>query len=162
MVKFSAKFWHRISSTGDDTRYTECIRCCSNRHLTGGLTDGVLSFVCYGDEVKMSVIGFEDFDFNTAKEVMDTLRDILDEDGIYWVDKSATVTELENIPFVLLRTHITYRGNFYSVILGTGTYGFEDYKLELMSTVVNDGEPVGGLTVTKVIDILKNGYNPEV
>lgn len=155
MTGFSKRFWYR-SRFGAPT--SDCLDCSSHPPR---LVDGILCFRCADEEVKIPVTGFEDFDIEVATEVMATLRDILDEDGIKWVDKSTGSKEFDGTPFVILRTHITYRGNFYSVILGTGTYGFEQYKLELMSDVVNAGEPVGGLTVTDVISILKNGYNPK-
>ena len=133
----------------DDTKWTE-------------FQGSTLVFTCGDDKVAVNMFGFEDFDIERAQEVVDTLRDILDVDGIKWEDHSTTPKEIDGTMFVLLRTHITYYGKFYSVIIGTGTYGGENYKLELMSDVVNNGDPIGGLTVTEVIDILKNGYNPEV
>lgn len=159
---FSNRFWYKIIRTlsdNDAPASADCVCCGSHKSK---VVDNSLVFSCSGEEVKISMFGFENFDIDKAKEVMDTLRDILDVDGIHWVDKSVENNDLDGTLFVILRTHITYHDKLYSVILGTGTYGFEDYKLELMSEVVNDGEPIGGLTVTDVISILKNGYNPEV
>lgn len=155
MAGFSKRFWYRIRF---GTATSDCLDCS----LQPSLVDDILCFRCSDEKVEIPVTGFEDFDIDKAKEVMDTLRDILDVDGIQWTDMSTGSKEFDGTPFVILRTHITYHGRLYSVILGTGTYGFENYKLELMSEVVNGGEPVGYLTVTDVISILKNGYNPEV
>lgn len=154
MSGFYKRFWYR-SRFGTAT--SDCLECSHFPRLV----DDKLIFSCGDEKVEIPVMGFEDFDIDKAKEVMDTLRDILDVDGIAWDDRSTGSKEFDGVPFVILRTHIIYHGKLYSVILGTGTYGFENYKLELMSEVVNGGEPVGGLTVTDVISILKNGYNPE-
>lgn len=159
MWQWQYKFWHKIYSDYT-TNIVECVRCAD--HSFDSVNSSLLFNCVPGEEVKVSMLGFENFDIDKAKEVMDTLRDILDVDGIHWVDKSVENNDLDGTLFVILRTHITYHDKLYSVILGTGTYGFEDYKLELMSEVVNGGEPIGGLTVTEVIDIMKHGYNPEV
>lgn len=153
---FDRKFWHR-SSEGKGAALTECVHC-----VIFNVVGNLLQPTCVDDKVSTDMTGFNDFDVDRAQEVMDTLRDVLDVDGIKWENKSPDAKEFEGGTFVLLRTHITYRGKFYSVILGTGTHGWEDYKLELLSDQVNDGNPVGNLTVTEVIDIMKNGYNPEV
>ena len=156
MGDLSLNIWFLVTDRFT-AKVTECVKCSSNPKISGNNW----VFSCGGEKVEIPMFGFEDFDVERAQEVMDTLRDILDEDGIKWTDKSVQ-RKCDDVQFTLLRTHIIYHGKLYSVILGTGTYGFEDYKLELLSEVVNGGEPIGGLTVTKVIDILKNGYNPEV
>lgn len=156
MEDFNRDIWFLVTNRFE-AKVLECVECASNPTISGDN----LVFTCGGEKMEIPMTGFEDFDVERAQEVMDTLRDILDEDGIKWSDKSVRRT-CDDVQFILLRTHIIYHGKLYSVILGTGTYGFEDYKLELLSEVVNGGEPIGGLTVTEVIDILKHGYNPEV
>ena len=160
MGQFSRKrLIHRKSSNSTDL---DCFSCRGGSSTWAEFQGSTLVFTCGDNEVDVNMFGFEDFDIERAQEVVDTLRDILDVDGIKWEDHSTTPRELGGMVVVLLRTHIIYRGKFYSVIIGTGTYGGENYRLELMSDAVNNGDPIGSLTVTEVIDILKNGYNPKM
>jgi hypothetical protein len=46
------------------------------------------------------------------------------------------------------RTHFTYKGYFFSVIYGYGSYGYYDGKLECM---IGGEEPEGGLTAEDVL-----------
>ena len=151
-LDFISKIKHKICRDAIRPSAMECVGCASC-----SMTEDKVVVTCRSDMGEVSMLGFENFDVNNAQEVVDTLRDILDEDGIQWKDKSVN-KQFDGTPFVILRTHITYQGRFYSVIIGTGTYGGEHYKLELMSDAVNNGEPVGYLSVTDVIDIIKNGY----
>ena len=165
-VSFEDRFWHRVCSVSDYptliTFASECVTCAHHElydYWDLSEYEGTIKFDdCGGKgEVIVPLDICEKFDTDRAKEVMDTLRDILDVDGIQWKDKSV-VSDIDGTTFALYRTHITYHGKLYSVILGMGTYGCEEYKLELMADNVNGGEPVGYLTVTDVIDIMKNGY----
>jgi hypothetical protein len=81
-------------------------------------------------------------------------RQMLDDNGIEWVDNSS----LDSYP--VHRTHFQYRGYMWSVIHGYGSYGgyscFEEDKglLELMSEAIDGGEPRGWLTAEEAIKLV--------
>lgn len=84
---------------------------------------------------------------------MKKLRGYLDEHKIQWTDVSS-----QYCSFWMCRTHFTLRKNHWSVINGYGSYGgFGTFSpnneglLELMTSEVNGGEPVGYLTADEVI-----------
>lgn len=86
-------------------------------------------------------------------EEMKKLRGYLDEHKIQWTDASS-----QNCSFWMCRTHFILRKNHWSVINGFGSYGgFSTFSpkneglLELMTSEVNGGEPVGHLTADEVI-----------
>lgn len=79
-------------------------------------------------------------------------RKMLDDEGIEWKDASS----LDMYP--MWRTHFDYRGYWWSVIHGYGSYGgFNSFEcidkglLEVMSEAINGGEPVGWLTAEQVM-----------
>jgi hypothetical protein len=76
-------------------------------------------------------------------EEMIKLRRELDKLGIEWRDASD-----DNIS----RTHFDLNNNSYSVICGRGTYGHEVGALELMTSAINGGEPVGWLSAENIIE----------
>ena len=87
-------------------------------------------------------------------EEMRKLRDYLDIKEITWKD----VSEDFGHGLWICRTHFDYKGNHWSVINGSGTYGgfYINEKsnygaLELMVDCVNGGEPVGYLKAEDVI-----------
>lgn len=90
-------------------------------------------------------------------EEMVRLRNLLDENGIPWVDKSERYTYPKEGDFEIDRTHFEFRGYYWSAINGCGTYGEEEGLIELMSTAVNDGEPIGYLTADEVMDLVVKG-----
>ena len=107
---------------------------------------------------------------------MHKLRSMLDARDIKWQDKSY-ITSPEQIAqcvtlgieqkyadVSIFRTHFEVHGYFWSVINGFGTYGgYEPYTgknkglLELMSDMVNGGEPLGCLTAEDVCKIIDSG-----
>ena len=89
------------------------------------------------------------------------LRNALDEKGVQWEDKSTiypddeirdTMRKLnvsrECADCSMFRTHFSYRGYFFSVIYGYGSYGYYDGKLECM---VGGEEPEGSMTAEDVL-----------
>lgn len=95
--------------------------------------------------------------FPICKE-MKIYRQMLDDRKIKWVDKSDRY---------MCRTHFHMEnGDLISVINGQGSYGgatlFNGYNaglLELMAEMINEGDPVGELTATEVIELIENAYN---
>lgn len=86
-------------------------------------------------------------------EEMQKLRDWLDENSIEWVDDSTNMPHLEFMNYWICRTKFEYSGCEWSVINGCGTYGgFRAYErrnqglLEIRTSCVNDGDPIGFLT----------------
>lgn len=93
------------------------------------------------------------------------LRKALDEKGVQWKDKSMICPE-EHILKVMRecnvsrkyadcsmwRTHFTYKGYFYSVIYGYGSYGYEKGLLECMA---GGEEPEGELTANDVLKLME-------
>jgi len=86
------------------------------------------------------------------------LREGLTKLGIEWWDAS----DPDYYDLSIQRTHFAIAGNRWSVVHGYGTYGGyslwrdkDDYLLELMTTSVNDGNPVGYLTADDVLNILE-------
>lgn len=79
------------------------------------------------------------------------LRKELDKLGIPWEDRSEVWGGRLNI----YRTRFYIGGNLWSVISGSGTYGHEVGALELMSSAVNGGEPVGWLSAEDAIEKVK-------
>lgn len=92
-------------------------------------------------------------------EEMQKLREYLNKHNIQWTDVSE--------PYCfswMCRTHFTLRNNHWSVINGYGSYGgFGTFSpnneglLELMTSEVNGGEPVGYLTADDVIKYMYPG-----
>lgn len=84
-------------------------------------------------------------------------RDLLDQNNIKWNDKSDEG--------FIDRTHFYYRGYFFSIINGYGTYGGCNFYgnneglLEFMSNCINGGEPIGHLTADEAIKIVLGGSN---
>lgn len=95
------------------------------------------------------------------------LRKYLDLNKIKWKDKSEDLeTNTEDLNLYICRTHFWYKNNFYSAINGFGTYGGyfsnEFYNknqglIELMSSQINGGEPVGFLTAEDCIKLILYG-----
>lgn len=90
-------------------------------------------------------------------EEMQKLREYLNKHEIQWADVSASYGFSW-----MCRTHFTLRNNLWSVINGFGSYGgFGTFSqnneglLELMTSEVNGGEPVGYLTADEVINYLE-------
>lgn len=92
---------------------------------------------------------------------MQKLRTMLTEMGVQWEDKSTIYPEEQILKtmrvcrvsrqyadFSMFRTHFSYRGYFYSVIYGYGSYGYEKGLLECM---VGDEEPEGSMTAEDVL-----------
>lgn len=85
---------------------------------------------------------------------MEKLRKALDKNAISWEDAS------ENGILPITRTHFEYKGYEWSVIHGFGTYGGwnsidpDAGLLEIMSSAVNGGEPLGWLTAKEVMDLV--------
>lgn len=107
----------------------------------------------------------EDINMEVCKE-MQKLRNWLDQNSIPWEDCS---DDFRNSSFLgyemwICRTHFMADNHKVSVINGGGTYGgyrLGDSKnneglLEVMSSVINNGEPVGYLTAENVIQLLKD------
>lgn len=109
-------------------------------------------------------------------EEMYKLRSMLDARAIEWHDKSSIMSPqliAENISagieknyadVSIFRTHFEVHGELWSVINGFSTYGgYEPTTsknmglLELMSDMVNDGEPLGNLTADEVCKIIDSG-----
>ena len=98
-------------------------------------------------------------------EEMKKLRKYLDINKIKWKDKSQDLeTVSEEYKLYISRTQFWYKGNFYSAINGLGTYGgyFSDAVnnhglIELMSSQINGGEPVGFLTAEDCIKLILHG-----
>lgn len=93
----------------------------------------------------------------TVCEEMQKLREYLDSKEIEYDDDSE-----EWRTGWICRTHFNYKGNFWSVINGSGTYGgfYLDEKqnpgqLELMVDCVNGGDPVGYLKAEDVIKYME-------
>ena len=85
------------------------------------------------------------------------LRKELDRLEIKWWDDS------QNNYRPMDRTKFEINGHQWSVINGYGSYGGYDSLeplnkglLELMTTCVNDGEPVGYLTAKEIIEMIGN------
>lgn len=86
-------------------------------------------------------------------EEMQKLRTWLKSKGIKYLDASCVSND-----FGICRTHFCINGNFFSVINGMGTYGGMDpaheYNadlLEIMSSQINGGEPIGFLNAKQTI-----------
>ena len=92
---------------------------------------------------------------------MQKLRTMLTEMGVQWEDKSTIYTEEQILKTMrecrvsrkyadssMWRTHFTYKGYFFSVIYGYGSYGYYDGKLECM---VGGKEPEGSMTAGDVL-----------
>lgn len=91
---------------------------------------------------------------------MKLFREMLDAENIEWHDASSRSFELP-----MDRTHFEYRGYFWSVIHGFGSYGgpsfIQDDKglLELMSNAVNKGDPIGWLTAKEAMQYVRGDKN---
>lgn len=96
---------------------------------------------------------------------MKKLRNMLDKKGVQWVDVSSILTEAvinrimrecnvsrEWADSSMWRTHFTYKGYFFSVIYGYGSYGNESGLLECM---IGGEEPEGGLTANDVLKLME-------
>lgn len=88
--------------------------------------------------------------------VMNEFRRRLDSVGIVWWDVSD-----DNEWYTIYRTHFHYRGYEWSVIIGYGSFGEEQLKLELMSDAVNGGEPIGYLQSCEAMRLVLNGEEDE-
>lgn len=96
------------------------------------------------------------FPFRVCSE-MEDLREYLTKRHIEWWDKSDNKDE-----WWICRTHFMIKGNHWSVIHGYGTYGgictFSNRDwclLELMTNALNDGEPLGSLSVKQIIEYIE-------
>lgn len=92
---------------------------------------------------------------------MQNLRNKLNTLGIQWTDYS----DRNYITYPICRTRFKINGFEYSVINGFGTYGGINVLtrrnqglLEIMSDNINGGEPVGWLTATEVMEMLKDEF----
>ena len=92
---------------------------------------------------------------------MQKLRDWLDQHSIPWEDCSEYIGLF--FDSWVCRTHFMADNHKVSVINGYGTYGgfsfFENNNeglLEVMSDIINDGEPIGFLTADELIKILQD------
>ena len=89
------------------------------------------------------------------------LRKFLDDHGIEWFDKSSDFGDRIGFNFYIERTHFRLHDNLWSVIHGYGTYGgFNGWEkdsglLELMTSAVNGGAPIGYLKAEDVIEFIK-------
>ena len=88
---------------------------------------------------------------------MEDLREYLTKHNIEWWDKSYTKDE-----YWICRTHFMINHNNWSVIHGFGTYGgictFSNRDwclLELMTSALNGGEPIGNLSAKQVIEYIE-------
>lgn len=110
-------------------------------------------------------------------EEMEKLREMLTERGIKWEDASS-ITPDEVIQrciehgidkyhadSTMYRTHFEAGGNKYSVVYGYGSYGgYDPFNgddpglLECMTSTLNGGEPVGGMTAGDVMDVIDGTY----
>lgn len=79
------------------------------------------------------------------------MRKELDELGVSWEDRS----EVGEGMLGIYRTHFYIGENRWSVVSGSGTYGHEVGALELMTSAINGGEPVGWLSAENVIEKVK-------
>lgn len=97
------------------------------------------------------------------------LRNALDEKGVQWEDKSTIYPENKIQEIMsrcnvsrkyadasMWRTHFTYKGYFFSVIYGYGSYGYYDNKLECM---IGGEEPEGGMTAEDVLKRMEELYD---
>lgn len=110
-------------------------------------------------------------------EEMKKLRAMLTARGIEWKDVSSIMPDeviqrrielgidkyLADI--TMYRTHFETGGNKYSVIYGYGSYGgYNPFNgddprlLECMTSALNGGEPVGGMTAYDVMDVIDGKY----
>jgi hypothetical protein len=96
------------------------------------------------------------------------LRKYLDDHGIKWFDKSDDFRDLVGFNFYIERTHFILHDNFWSVIHGYGTYGgFNRLEkdrglLELMTSEVNGGVPIGYFKAEDVIGFIEGRTNDSV
>lgn len=96
-------------------------------------------------------------DFYICPE-MQKLRHELDKRNIKWRD----ATEKDIPGHWICRTHFDYKGLWWSVIHGFGTYGGfrlggNDLQgLECMCSAINDGEPIGYLTADNILEYMGN------
>ena len=92
---------------------------------------------------------------------MQQLRKLLDEKKIPWEDHSEDMTETEEFPMWICRTHFEYKDKRWSAINGFGTYGGW-FGLNLGSKVsenmglielmeLDEENPIGWLTAEDVI-----------
>lgn len=92
-------------------------------------------------------------------EQMKLFREMLDNKGIKWEDGSVMQT-LPIGDMSIERTWFTHRDCEWSVIHGFGTMGGYDFfkpdggLLELMSDLVNNGEPKGWLTAEETMELV--------
>lgn len=87
------------------------------------------------------------WDRERGEEVMNAFRDVLTQAGIKWQNRDGSSQ------FPIYRTHFTIQNLKFSVIIGFGSFGYEDYKLELWCEEL--GDPVGWLSVTDAWEIIK-------
>ena len=83
-------------------------------------------------------------------EEMKKLRQMLDKDGIRWVDGSITSSAYPQ--FDIYRTQFFYGKLIMSVISGKGTYGG---NLGLLELVIGLDDPIGSLTAKDVMEKVK-------
>ncbi len=85
---------------------------------------------------------------------MEKLREALTANDIIWTDAS----DKGLLP--ITRTHFEHKGYKWSVIHGFGTYGGWSHLepdaglLEVMSSAIDGGEPMGWLTAEEVMDLV--------
>ncbi len=94
---------------------------------------------------------------------MQKLRDILAEKDIDWIDASEELHH-DFIDWWICRTHFNYGKYHVSVINGRGIYGgfscderYNEGLLEMMTSAVNKGDPVGHLTADEAMKLLEKG-----
>lgn len=92
-------------------------------------------------------------------EEMVKLRKELDARSIEWKDASDKLPEYVNVMLSIDRTHFNYKGKFYSVINGFGTYGgkesIESRNEGLLEVMIDhDNDPKGWLTAEDILQLI--------
>lgn len=105
-----------------------------------------------GKDLEVSKMMWDNWDRERGEDVMNAFREILTAAGIQWKNEDAKFDA-----YPIYRTHFTIDGKHFSVIIGFGSYGFEDYKLEMWAK--NDPEPIGHLTITEAWELIKEKAN---
>lgn len=94
---------------------------------------------------------------NTLIAEMIKLRKILDKKGIKWIDRSDISDNPSSKKFYdmsMYRTCFTHHDTNWVVINGFGSIGHKDGLLELITDCVNNGNALGNLRATDVIELV--------